>query len=209
MEDNHSNREIGEANKLARLKNYCIWSLKIRTLLRIEGLQELTKAFFSPTSFPADYARMNIIAVKLKKLKVLAIKILIMSVNDDLINIVAEQTKPTTAWAALKKAYNQVRSQSQILTFTGQFQNLKLVEGASMEDIASQTNYYILKAWEIKNRLKSMDETVIDKVANYQSLDQLHMDASSQEICALGGKIHAVQGLKSVSIKTPTELRFN
>jgi hypothetical protein len=51
MGDNHSNREIGEANKLARLSNYYVWSLKIRALMRVEGLWELTEALFSPASF--------------------------------------------------------------------------------------------------------------------------------------------------------------
>jgi hypothetical protein len=73
-----------------------------------------------------------------------------MSVNEDFINIIAEYTKPTTSWAALKKAY-QEGSQSQILTLVDQLQTLKLAEGASAEE-------YVTKAWEIKNQLKSMDE---------------------------------------------------
>ena len=38
-------------------------------------------------------------------MKALAVKILTMSVKDDLIDIVTEYTDPSAAWAALKQAY--------------------------------------------------------------------------------------------------------
>jgi hypothetical protein len=133
MGDSHSNREIGEANKLAGLANYYVWSLKIRALLRAEGLWELTKTQFLPASFPADYSGENVTTTKLKKVKALVVKILTMSVKDELIDTVAEHAEPLAAWAALKKAY-QARSQSQILTLTGQLQTMKLAEGASTEE---------------------------------------------------------------------------
>jgi predicted transcriptional regulator len=44
----------------------------------------------------------NITAAKLKKMKVLAVKILTMNVKDDLIDTIAEHTDPSAAWAALK-----------------------------------------------------------------------------------------------------------
>jgi hypothetical protein len=75
---------------LARLSNYYIWSLKIRALLRAEGLWELNEVSFS---------------LALKKLKVLGVKILTMSVKDNLIDIVVEYSNPLAAWAALKKMY--------------------------------------------------------------------------------------------------------
>jgi hypothetical protein len=38
-------------------------------------------------------------------MKALAVKILTMSVKDDLIDTVAEHTDPSAAWATLKQAY--------------------------------------------------------------------------------------------------------
>jgi hypothetical protein len=102
MGDSQNSREFGEANKLAGLSNYYVWSLKVRALLRAEGLWELTDIQFSPASFPADYAGENVTAAKLKKMKVLIVKILTMSIKDDLIDTVAEHTNPSAAWAALK-----------------------------------------------------------------------------------------------------------
>jgi transposase InsO family protein len=87
-------------------------------------------------------------------MKALALKILTMGVKDDLIDTVAEHADPSVAWTALKKVY-QAGSQSQILTLTSQLQSLKLAEGASAEE-------YITRAREIKNRLKSMGDTVTD-----------------------------------------------
>ena len=84
MEDSHSNREIREANKLAGFANYYVWSLKIRALLRAKGLWELIETEFLLASFPADYLGENVTAAKLKKVKALAVKILTMSVKDEL-----------------------------------------------------------------------------------------------------------------------------
>jgi hypothetical protein len=90
---------------LARLSNYYIWSLKIRALLRAEGLWELNEVSFSLASFLANYVGENVTTNKLKKLKVLGVKILTMSVKDNLIDIVVEYSNPLAAWAALKKMY--------------------------------------------------------------------------------------------------------
>lgn len=105
MGDSQNIRDFGEANKLAGLTNYYVWSLKVLALLRAEGLWELTETQFSLASFLADYAGENVTATKLKKMKALAVKILTMSVKDDLIDIVTEYTDPSAAWAALKQAY--------------------------------------------------------------------------------------------------------
>ena len=78
-----------------------------------------------------------------------AISALILSVNDDSVDSVAVHDDPTTTWTTLKNAY-QSGDQSQILTLTGQLQNLKMEEGASVED-------YLKRVQELKNRLASMD----------------------------------------------------
>jgi hypothetical protein len=101
-----------------------ILSLKIRSLLRAEGLWELIEMQLSPALFLAEYAGENVTANKLKKMKVLALKILTMGVKDDFINTVSKHVDPSVAWAALKKAY-QAGSQSQILILISQLQSLK------------------------------------------------------------------------------------
>jgi hypothetical protein len=118
----------------------------MRDILRGEGLWELIESQFSPSSFPAILAGETITIVGLRKKKALAIKPLTMVVKDDLIDSVAEYIDPSVVWATLKNSY-QANSQSQILTLTGQLQNLKIPEGSSDKE-------YITKARELKNWFK-------------------------------------------------------
>ena len=91
---------------------------------------------------------------QLKKRKTLACRLILLSVSDDLIDLIAEHSDPAMAWKTLKDEFNS-RDQSQILTLMGQLQSLKLSEGGNIED-------YVRKAKELKNRLSSMGERLSD-----------------------------------------------
>ena len=79
-----------------------------------------------------------------------------LSVADDLIDLIAEHSDPVVAWKILKDQFNS-GDQSQILTLMEQLQSLKLNEGSNIED-------YIRKARELKNRLSSMEEWLSDQI---------------------------------------------
>ena len=75
---------------------------------------------------------------------------ILLSVSDDLIDLIAEHSDPALAWKTLKEQFNS-GDQSQILTLMGQLQSLKLNEGGNIEE-------YLRKARELRNRLSSMGE---------------------------------------------------
>ena len=85
-----------------------------------------------------------------KQKKTLACYLILLSVSDDLIDLVAETSDPAVVWKTLKEQFNS-KDQSQILTLMGQFHSLKLNEGDAVKD-------YVKKARELKNRLTSMGE---------------------------------------------------
>ena len=118
-----------------------------------------------PTTYPATIDRETTTKAQLKKKKILACRLLLLSVTDDLIDLIAEYTDPTVAWKALKDQFN-VGDQSQILTLMGQLQSLRMHEGGSVEE-------YIKKAQELKNRLSSMGERLMDKNINQLVLNGL------------------------------------
>ena len=57
---------------------------------------------------------------QLKKKKILAYRLLLLSVTDDLIDLNAEYTDPSAAWKALKDQFN-AGDHCQILTLMGSF----------------------------------------------------------------------------------------
>ena len=95
---------------------------------------------------------------QLKRNKTLACRLILLSVADDLIDLIAEHSDPAIAWKTLKDQFNS-RDQSQILTLMGQLQSLKLSEEGAIKD-------YIRKARELKNRLTSMGERLSDRNIN-------------------------------------------
>ena len=90
---------------------------------------------------------------------------LIISLIDDLVDLVAEHIDPAIAWKALKEQFNS-GDQSQILTIMGQLQTLRMNEGDSIED-------YVKKARELKNRLHSMGERITDRNVNQMVMNGL------------------------------------
>ena len=102
---------------------------------------------------------------QLKKRKTLACRLILLSVSDDLIDLIAEHSDPAVAWKTLKDQFNS-GDQSQILTLMGQLQLLKLNEGGNIED-------YIRKARKLKNQLSSMGERLSDRNVNQIVLNEL------------------------------------
>ena len=90
---------------------------------------------------------------------------ILLSISDDLIDLIAEHSDPALAWKTLKEQFN-LGDQSQILTLMGQLQSLKLNEGGNIEE-------YVRKARELRNRLSSMEERVSDQNVNQIVLNGL------------------------------------
>ena len=99
------------------------------------------------------------------KKKILACRLILLSVTDDLVDLVAEHIDPAIAWKALKEQFNS-GDQSQILTIMGQLQTLRMNEGDSIED-------YVKKARELKNRLHNMGERITDRNVNQMVMNKL------------------------------------
>jgi hypothetical protein len=155
MADHGSKLEVGKANKLTGTSNYYVWSLKMRAILRREGMWDITENAFNLDAYPVVIDCVARMEVQVRKMKDTAVSGQILSVHNDIIDVVAAHRCPTAAWLALRNAF-QFGDQSQILGLMSQLQSIKLMEGGSVED-------YIKKARELKNRLASMGETVIDR----------------------------------------------
>jgi hypothetical protein len=155
LADHGSKLEVGEANKLTGTSNYYVWSLKMRAILRREGMWDITENAFNPDAYPVVIDSVPRTEVQVRKMKDTAVSGLILSVHNDIIDVVATHRCPAAAWLALRNAF-QSGDQSQILGLMSQLQSIKLMEGGSVED-------YIKKARELKNRLASMGKTVTDR----------------------------------------------
>lgn len=103
----------------------------------------ITESVKEHTVFPVHIDGEAYTEGQLKRKRVLACQSTLMSVSDDLVDLVAEHTDPTMAWKTLKEIFHS-SNQSQILTLMGQLQSLRMNEGSVVED-------YVKKACEIKN----------------------------------------------------------
>lgn len=153
-----SNAAFRDGDKLKGASNYYVWTLKMRVVLRAEGQWSVTETEQNPGNFPATIEGELVTKAQLKRKKTLACQLLLLSVFDNLIDLIAEHTNPTAAWKAFKDQFN-ARDQSQILTVMGQLQSLCMTEESSIED-------YIKKARELKNRLSNMGERLVDRNIN-------------------------------------------
>lgn len=160
-----SNVAFREGDKLKGLSNYYVWALKMRAVLRAEGQWAITEEEQSPTAFPVTIDGEALTEPQLKKKKMLAFRLLLLSVSDDLVDMIAEHSDPAKAWKTLKDQFHS-GDQSQILTLMGQLQTLKMNEGGSVED-------YLKRARELKNRLGSMGEKLSDRNVNQIVLNGL------------------------------------
>ena len=108
--------------------------------------------------FPVTIDSEAMTEAQLRRKKTLACCLILLSVTNDLIDLIVEHSDPAIAWKTLKDQFNS-GDQSQILTLMGQLQSLKLSEGGAIED-------YIRKARELKNHLTSMGERLSDRNIN-------------------------------------------
>ena len=154
-----------EGDKFKGALNYYVWALKMSAVLRVEGQWSITETEQRPTMYPTTIDKETMTEAQLKKKKILACRLLLLSVTNDLIDLIAEYIDLVVAWKALKDQFN-VGDQSQILTLMEQLQSLRMHEGGSVEE-------YIKKARELKNCLSSMGERLMDKNINQLVLNRL------------------------------------
>ena len=147
-----------EGDKLKGSSNYYVWALKMRAMFRAEGQWAITETVQIHTVFPVTLDGEAMTEAQLKRKKTLACRLILLSVANDLIDLIAEHSDPAVVWKTLKDQFNS-GDQSQILTLMGQLQSLKLSEGGAIED-------YIRKARELKNRLTNMGERLSDRNIN-------------------------------------------
>ena len=145
---------IREGDKLKGASNYYVWALKMRAILRGEGQWAITETEQLHAVFPITIDGEVMTEAQLKRKKTLACRLILLSVADDLVDLVVETSDPAIAWKTLKEQFNS-GDQSQILTLMGQLHSLKLNEGDAVED-------YVKKAHKLKNRLTRMGERLSD-----------------------------------------------
>ena len=154
-----------ESDKLKGSSNYYVWPLKMKATLRAEGQWNITETEQRPENYPIAIEGEAMTEIQLKRKKTLACRLLLMSVADDVVDLVAEHTDPVVAWKALKDQFNS-GDQSQVLTLMSQLQSMRMQEGGSVED-------YVKKARELRNRLLNMGERITDKSLNQLVLNGL------------------------------------
>ena len=94
-----------EGDKLKGLKNYYVWALKMRAILRAESLWSITESQHIPTAYPVTIDGNAFTEAQLKKKKALACRLILLAVFDDLVDMIAEHTNPADAWKALKNQF--------------------------------------------------------------------------------------------------------
>lgn len=92
------------------------------------------------------------IEAQLESMRANAIIATILSVSNDLPNVIVSHTDPTLAWAALKSIY-QASDQAQILMLTNKLQPIRLLERGSIKD-------YLKQARELRNQLSCIGEII-------------------------------------------------
>ena len=121
----NSSISIREGDKLKGMSNYYVWALKMRAILRAENQWSVTEAEQAPTVFPANIDGETLTETQLKRKKILACRLIILSVSDYLVDMIVEFLDLALAWKALKEQF-QSGDQSQILTLMSQMQALKM-----------------------------------------------------------------------------------
>lgn len=101
-----SNAALRDGDKLRGSVNYYVWALKMRAVLRAEGQWSVTENEQNPLIFPATIEGEIMTEIQLRRKKVLACRLLLLSVADDIVDLIAEHTDPSLAWRALKDQFN-------------------------------------------------------------------------------------------------------
>jgi len=100
-----------EADKLKGMQNYYVWALKMRAVLREEGQWAIIENEQSPVAYPVTIDGEAYTEAQLKKKKILACRLLLLSVTDELIDLIAEHSDPAIVWKTLRNQFNS-RDQS-------------------------------------------------------------------------------------------------
>ena len=97
---------IREGDKLKGASNYYVWAFKMRTILRREGQWAITETEQSHAVFPVTIDGEVMTEAQLKQKKTLACRLILLSVADDLVDLVAETSDPAVVWKTLKEQFN-------------------------------------------------------------------------------------------------------
>jgi len=83
-----------EGDKLKGFPNCYVWALKMRAMLRAEGQWIVTETKQTHVAFPVVIEGETLTEAQLKKQKTLACRILLMSVSNDLVDLIVEHSDP-------------------------------------------------------------------------------------------------------------------
>ena len=83
-----------EGDKLKGMTNYYFWALKMRAILRAEGHWGLTEEPQTHTTYPVTIDGEFYTEAQLKKKRAIACRLILLSVTDDLIDLIAEFSDP-------------------------------------------------------------------------------------------------------------------
>ena len=107
MKMTDSNKAVfKDRDKLKGSSNYYVWALKMRAILWAEGQWAVTETQQTPTIFPVTIDDEAMTEAQIKKRKTLACCLILLSISDDLIDLIAEHSDPAVAWKTLKDQFN-------------------------------------------------------------------------------------------------------
>jgi len=95
-----------EGNKLKGLSNYYIWALKMRAVLKAKSQWAIIETEQTYTEFPVRIDGETFIEVQLKKRKMQTCQLMLLSIADDLVDLVAEYSDNAAVWQTLRNYFN-------------------------------------------------------------------------------------------------------
>jgi len=102
LESQNGSVAFWETDKLKGLSNNYVWSLKMRAMLRVEGQWGVTSVEQNHTTFPITIDGETLTEAQLKKKNALACRLMLVSVSNDLIDLIADCKDPVQSWKVLK-----------------------------------------------------------------------------------------------------------
>ena len=91
-----------EGDKLKGSSNYYVWAPKMRAILCAEGQWTITATEQTYTMFLVTIDGEAMTKAQLRRKKTLACRLILLSVADNLIDLIAEHLDPAIAWKTLK-----------------------------------------------------------------------------------------------------------
>ena len=127
----------------------------MKAILRSKKLWSVTEHEVVTVADPVVSDDEQILDEELERKKAIAYELILMSVTDEVVELIADYTDPARAWRMLREQF-QSGDQALILSLTNQLNNIKMQEGGVMEE-------YLRRAREIRNRLINMGERITNR----------------------------------------------